>query len=124
MAITFKSAAHAFATFFKNAKAAVIKYTPEIVADITKVEATKTVVEAETAAVGAVVAPTIAPVAVSIEDAGYAVLGEIVSALNAGGAAAEQNLLNAGLDQNVINTVKAVAAGATQVATLVAAVTK
>lgn len=124
MAFSFKNAAHAIATFLKAAKADVVKFTPAIVAEITKIEGTKTVVEAETAAIGAVVAPAYAPLAVSVEDAGYAVLGELVSLLNAGNAATEQNLLNAGLDQNVINTVKAVASGATQIITLVNAVQK
>jgi hypothetical protein len=122
--IVFKNAAHAFATFFKAAKADIIKYEPIVVADLTKVIATQTTVEAVTGAVGSVVAPAFVPLALTVEDAGFALLGEVVKALNAGGAAVEANLVNAGLDQNVLTAVKAVAASATQVVTLVKAATK
>lgn len=42
------------------------------------------------------------------EKCAYAVLGELSAVLTAGGAAAQDKLANAGLDINVINTVKAV----------------
>jgi hypothetical protein len=54
--------------------------------------------------------PGIGSVAVTMEDAAYAVLGEISAVLTAGGAAAEAKLADAGLDINVITAVKAVVA--------------
>jgi hypothetical protein len=124
IALEFKNAAHAFATFFKAAKADIIKYTPKVVAGIEKVEGDKTEIEAVTAVAVGAIAPGSAPIAVTIEDAAFAVLGKIVDLLNASGTATEANLLNAGLDQGVIDAAKAVAAGSTQVATLVKAATK
>lgn len=123
MSFSFKNTAHAFATFFKAAKADVIKYEPKIVAGIEKVEGDKTEIEAVTGVAVAAIAPAEAPIATTIEDAGFAVLGKIVDLLNAGGTAAESSLLNAGFDQNVIDAAKAVAASSTQVATLVKAAT-
>jgi len=92
MAITFKSAGHFLATVFE--KALVI---------IPKVEATATTLETVSAAV-----PTYGPLAVPIEKAAYAVLGEVAAAINAGGAATSTKLADAGLDINVINTVEAI----------------
>jgi hypothetical protein len=120
MSINFKSVGHAFATFFK----AVVADIPKVDAGISKVEGTKTEVTATTSAILSAVDPAAASTAVGIEDAAYAVLGEVVSVLNAGGAAAEAKLANAGLDQAVITAAKNVAAGASQVGTLVAAATK
>jgi hypothetical protein len=117
---SFKNAAHALATFFKAAKATVIKYEPKVVAAIQHIEGEKPVIEAVTA----VAAGSYAPIAVTVEDAAFAVLGKIVDLLNAGSTAAESNLLNAGFDQNVIDAAKAVAAGSVQVATLVKAASK
>lgn len=97
--ITFKSIGHFFATAYKA-----------IVAEIPKIEATKGVVEKVTSNV-----PVYGPLAVSVEDAGYALLGEISNVLNAGGAAAEAKLSDAGLDINVINTVKAIVASVPQI---------
>lgn len=121
---SFKNSAHALATYFKAAKAFVIKYEPKLITGIEHVEADKTVIEAVTAVGVSAVSPGSAPIAVTIEDAAFAVLGKIVDLLNAGSTAAESNLLNAGFDQNVIDAAKAVAAGSTQVATLVKAATK
>jgi hypothetical protein len=113
MAITFKSLGHALATFYKAA-----------VSDLSKVEATKTKVEAITAGVVGAVAPTYGPLALNVENAAYALLGEVSAALTSGGAAAEAGLANAGLDANVVATVKAIGSSATQVATLITAATK
>ena len=88
MAITFKSVGHFFAKAFQ----AVAK-------DLPKVEASKTTVEAVTSAVD--------PSAVPVEDAAYAVLGEVASAINAGGSAASAKLADAGLDVSVIQKVEA-----------------
>jgi uncharacterized Ntn-hydrolase superfamily protein len=90
MAITFKSVGHFFATVFEK-----------VVADIPKIQATEGVVETVSAAI-----PVYGPLAVPIEKAGYAVLGEIASVLTAGGAAAKAKLADAGLDTNVIATVE------------------
>ncbi len=124
MAFSFKNAAHALATFFKAAKATVIKYEPKLIAGIQHIEGDKTVIEAVTAVGVGAISPGSAPIAVTIEDAAFAVLGKIVDLLNAGSSAAESNLLNAGLDQGVIDAAKAVAAGSVQVATLVKAASK
>ena len=96
--ITFKSVGHFFATIFQK-----------VLAVIPKVEATASTVETVTAAV-----PVYGPLAVPIEKAGYAVLGELASVLTAGGAAAEAKLADAGLDTNVIATVKALVASVPQ----------
>ena len=102
MAITFKSVGHFFAKAYKA-----------IVADLPKVLATKGVVEGVTSVV-----PVYGPLAVSIEDVGYALLGEVSSVLNAGGEAVAAKLADAGLDINVIKTVQAVVAGVPNVAAL------
>lgn len=122
--ITFKSAGHALATYFKAVVSAVKTAAPKILSDIAKVEGTKTTVELATTGILAAVDPAAAATAVGIESAAYAVLGEVASVIQAGGAAAEAKLLDAGLDQAVVTAVKNVAAGATQVNTLVAAATK
>ena len=96
--ITFKSVGHFFATIFQK-----------VLAVIPNVEATASTVETVTAAV-----PVYGPLAVPIEKAGYAVLGELASVLTAGGAAAEAKLADAGLDTNVIATVKALVASIPQ----------
>jgi len=92
MAITFKSVGHFFAKVFTA-----------ISKGITKVESTETTVETVTAAV-----PVYGPLALTIEKAGYAALGEIAAVLAAGGAAAQSKLSDAGLDIAVIQTVQAV----------------
>jgi hypothetical protein len=94
MAITFKSIGH----FFAKAYTAVVS-------EIPKIEATATTVEAVTAKI-----PVYGPLGVTVEQAGYATLGEISAVLTAGGDAAAAKLADAGLDINVINTVKDVAA--------------
>jgi hypothetical protein len=100
MAFSFNSVGHFFAKAYKV-----------IVADLPKVEGTKTVVEGVTAAAGgAAVVP--------IEDAAYAVLGELSAVLTAGGDAAAAKLTDAGLDVNVVNMVKQVLSGVGQVATV------
>ena len=96
--ITFKSVGHLFATVFEK-----------VVADIPKVEATSATVETVTAAI-----PVYGPLAVPIEKAGYAVLGELASVLTAGGAAAESKLADAGHDVQVIATIKALVASIPQ----------
>lgn len=91
MSISFKSVGHFFATVFQDA----LKAVPAI-------EATATTVETVTAAV-----PTYGPLAVPVEQAAYAVLGEVAAVLNATGPAASAKLADAGLDVNVIQTVEA-----------------
>lgn len=90
---TFNNVGHFFAKAFKA-----------IVKEIPKIEATKPVVEGVTAAIpgGTAVLP--------IEDAAYAVLGAVAGALNAGEAAVEKKLLDAGLDQTAIDKAKSVIA--------------
>lgn len=82
--ITFRSVGHFFAKVFRGA---------DIV--ITDVEKFFPVIEGVTAAV--------APAAVPVESAGFAVLGEVASVLSAGG---EDKLLSAGFDSAMIGLVK------------------
>lgn len=91
MASPFKSVGHFFATVFSKA-----------VSIIPKIEATAGTVETVTAAV-----PVYGPLALPIEKAGYAILGEVAAVLNAGGAAASAKLNDAGLDISVIQTIEA-----------------
>lgn len=90
MAITFKSAGHFFATVFQKA-----------LSIIPKIEATASTVETVSAAV-----PVYGPLAVPVEKAAYAALGELAAVLNAGGSAASTKLADAGLDINVITTIE------------------
>lgn len=85
--ITFKSIGHFFAKAFTAIKN-----------DIPKAQATESTVEAVTASV--------APQAVPIEKAAYAVLGEIASILTGADAAAQAKLADAGLDVAVIQKVE------------------
>jgi hypothetical protein len=98
--ITFKSVGHFFATAIKKLLAAA----PKIEAGAEKVEATQAEVTGITALV-----PTYGPLAVTIENAGYALLGELIAVMKAGGAAADAKLADLGLDAAVVSTVKAVA---------------
>ena len=90
----FKNIGHFFATLFKGAVAA-----------IPKIEATAGTVEAATSVV-----PIYGPLGATLEQAAYAALGELASVLTAGGTAAESKLADAGLDANVVATVKALVA--------------
>ena len=87
MAINFKSVGHFFAVVIEKV--------------IPKVQATESTVEEVSAVV-----PTYGPLAVSVEKAGYAVLGELAAVINAGGDAAKAKLNDAGLDIKVIETVE------------------
>jgi len=71
-------------------------------------EADKTVIEGVSAAVATAVQPGSAVPVVGIEDAGFALLGSVDAVLKSGDAAAEQKLLDAGLDVNAIKAAKAV----------------
>lgn len=102
MAITFKSVGHFFATAYEK-----------VVAVIPKIESTETTVEKVTADV-----PVFGPLALTVEQAGYAVLGELSAVLNAGGAAAKAKLADAGLDENVISTVESLLGSIPQLAVL------
>ena len=88
----FKSIGHFFAVAIQA-----------ILVDGPKIEAGAPVVEAVTSLV-----PVYGPLAVTVEKAGYALLGELLGVLHAGGEAAEAKLADAGLDANVIATIKAV----------------
>jgi hypothetical protein len=100
-----KSLGHFFASVFQK-----------VLAVNTAVQKDAPVIEGATAAI-----PVYGPLAVTVEQAAFAVLGEIAAAINAGGAAAEAHLTSAGLDQNVIDTVKAVAASTVSLADVVKA---
>lgn len=98
----FKSVGHFFATVFQK-----------VVAVLPAVEKTEGTVETVTAQV-----PVYGPLAVTVEKAGYAVLGELAAVLNAGGAATAAKLNDAGLDIKVIQTVQALVASVPQFAAL------
>jgi len=87
--ITLKSVGHFFAKAYHA-----------VVADLPKVEKTEGVVETVSAAV-----PVYGPLAVPLEKVAYALLGEVSAALNAGDAAVQAKLADAGLDIEVIQTV-------------------
>lgn len=91
----FKNIGHFFATAVTKFLAA----EPKIEAAAANVEAAAPVAEAVTAAV-----PVYGPAAVKIEQAGVMALGAIVGAIHALGAAAQQKLLDAGLDATAIQT--------------------
>ena len=76
-----------------------------LLGDIPKIQATETTVETVTATI-----PVYGPLALTVEKAGYAALGEISAILHAGGDAAAARLADVGLDQNVVNTIKALIA--------------
>lgn len=97
----FKSLGHFFATAVQR----ILADTPKIEASATAAEGSAEVVETVSAAL-----PVYGPLAVTVEKAGYALIGELIAVLHAGDAAAEAKLADAGLDINVINTVKAIAA--------------
>jgi hypothetical protein len=97
----FKSVGH----FFANAIQKLLAAEPKVVAAATAVEGEATTVEAVTALI-----PTYGPLAVTVENAGFALLGEVIAVLKAGGAAAAAKFADIGLDSTVIETVQAVAA--------------
>ncbi len=101
MALSWKSVGHFFASALKTLAAAQ-KIAP--------------VVEAVTAAV-----PGVGVSGVALENAGFAVLGELVALLNAGGEAAKQKLADAGLDIAVIQQAEGVLGSVGQLAALVKA---
>ena len=86
----FKSIGHFFATFFGG----VLK-----VADVAAKAAP--VIEGVTALI-----PVYGPLALTIEKAGEAALGELSAVINSGSAAAKQHLTDAGLDAKVIATIE------------------
>ena len=100
----FKSIGHFFATFFGG----VLK-----VADVAAKAAP--VIEGVTALI-----PVYGPLALTIEKAGEAALGELSAVINSGNAAAKQHLKDAGLDANVIATVEAILAKYPNVSALAA----
>ncbi len=118
--ISFKNIPHALATFFKAAAKAL----PKIESGIEKIEGDKQVVEAVSDVAANAIAPGSAAAVNVIEDAGFAVLGAVDNALKAGGAAAEQKLLDAGLDQAAIDAVKAVGVQSVAVYTAAKAASK
>lgn len=89
-----KSLGHFFASVFQK-----------VIAVNATIQKDAPVIEGVTAAI-----PVYGPLAVTAEQAAFAVLGEIAAALSTGGDKAEAALVSAGMDQKVIDTVKAVAA--------------
>lgn len=121
ISFSFKNLGHALAVTAKAVRAFEIKVEnalPKILASKGEVEA---VTDVAVAASGHI---ELIPVANTVEDLAYAALGELGSLLSSGDAAAEKKLLDAGLDQNVVNAAKAFVAGSAQVVTLVKSQTK
>lgn len=110
ISFNFKNLGHALATFFKTAVADAKKAAVVADAGIEKVDADKTVIEGVSGIVAGAVAPGSAPAVLDAENAAFAVLGSIDAAIKAEGSAAEQKLLDAGLDAGAINAAKAVGA--------------
>ena len=108
ISFNFNNLPHALATFFKTAAADVKKAIPVIENAIEKVEGEKTVIEGVSGAVANAIAPGSATPVITIEDAGFALLGSVDAALKGGDAAAERSCSMPGLDVNAINAVKAV----------------
>lgn len=105
MAITFNSIGHFFASVFQKSETV-----------ITKIEGTETTVEAVTAVI-----PTYGPLALPIEKAAYAVLGEVAAVLSSADAATKAKLVDAGLDQNIIATVEDLLKGGVSLSSLLKA---
>ena len=103
MTLQFKSIGHFLATVFQN-----------ISKGLVKVEATEKGVEGVTAEI-----PKYGPLALPVEKAAYALLGEVSALILAGDAAAVAKLNDVGLDTNVIATVEAVAKSGVSLASVV-----
>ena len=101
MTLSWKSVGHFFASALKTLAAA---------------QKAAPVIEAVTAAI-----PGAGISGAALENAGFAVLGELVGLLNAGGEAAKQKLADAGLDIAVIQQAEGVLGSMSQVAALVKA---
>lgn len=99
---TFKSVQH----FFAKAAQAIVADARRLPGALAAVEATKTVVEGVSAAV--------APAAVPLEDAAYALLGAVLAAIHAGGDAAKAKLQDAGLDVTAMQKAEAAYASVPQ----------
>jgi hypothetical protein len=95
--IIFKSIGHFFATAFQK----VVADVPKIESGIQQVEDAAPTIEAVTAKL-----PVFGPLAVPVEKAGFAVLGELAAVLTAAGDAGKAKLQDAGLDIKVIATVE------------------
>ena len=62
--------------------------------------------------------PLDGPLALSVENAAYAVLGDVAAVVNAADAAGKAKLADSGLDTQVIATVEALVAALPQVAAM------
>ena len=98
----FKNIGHFFATAFE--KFLVVAPAVEAKADAVESEATAAApgIEAVTGAI-----PVYGPAAVTIEQAGFMVLGAVAGVLHEVGEAAKQKLLDVGLDETAIATAQA-----------------
>lgn len=99
----FKNVAHFFASVYQK-----------VLGGVDAVVKTETVVETVTAKV-----PVYGPLGVTLEKAGYAILGELSAVLHAGGDAAKAKLADAGLDSAVIATVEDLLKSIPQFASLI-----
>lgn len=99
MAFSFNGVEH----FFAKALKVLVGGEPKAVTVIQDFEKAKPIVEGITAAVGQ-------GALIPLEDAIFAIAGSVVSLLNAGEAAAEKKLLDAGLDQTAVDAAKSIVA--------------
>ena len=122
--ISFKSAGHALATFFRAIVTVGAKVASDIKVDLTKFQGTEAVVLKESEAILGAIAPNAVLPVETVEKGIYAVAGEVISLINAGGAAAAAKLADAGLDKSVVSAAQVLASGASQVSTLIKAAVK
>jgi hypothetical protein len=123
MSLSFKSAGHLVATFVKAAVADLGIVMQKAPAAIAKLEQTKDTVDKTLAGAAALGTPG-AAIAENIADATYAAAGELGQVLLAGTAAQNQHLADAGLNLDVLSTLKTFLSGIAGLGTVVKNATK
>ena len=100
--VIFKNIGHFFATAFEK----FLTVAPKVEATADNVEAEATAAAPGIEAVTAKI-PVYGPAAVTIEQAGFMILGAVAGVLHEVGEAAKQKLLDVGLDETAIATAQA-----------------
>ena len=108
LSLNYKNIPHAIATFLKATVAEAKKALPVVEKALDTVEGDKTAVEGASGAIANAIAPGTGAAVVSIEDALFSIGAAVDAALKAGGDAAVQKFLDAGLDVTAINNAKAI----------------
>lgn len=120
ISLNFKNVPHALATLWKRAAAIAKTVAVDTEKVLDEAAKDKAVVEGVSGAIANAVQPGTGTLVVTAEDAAFSLLGAVDAALKAGGDAAAQKLLDAGLDVTAINNVKAIGASSQAFYTLVA----